>query len=122
MTERELLSHLAVAFDAFTSAWRSPFRSEERRDEVHVLEYTRFPRVAADSGARLAFTRDLSASGMCISSDRAEPVGSLLRVAMRDPEGRPLPVRIERVVWCRPAGDGRHWIGLERVSASDGCQ
>ena len=54
MTERELLSHLAVAFDAFTSAWRSPFRSEQRRDEVHVLEYTRFPRVAADVRAAIA--------------------------------------------------------------------
>jgi len=120
MTEHELLSHLALAFDAFTSAWRSPFRSEARRDAVHVLEYSRFPRVAADPGAHLAFTRDLSASGMCISSDQREPVGSLLRVVVRDEEGRPLPARIERVVWCRPAGDGRHWIGLERVSATDG--
>lgn len=110
------MDNLALAFDAFTSAWRSPFRGEPRRDEVHILEYTPFPRVAPDQVARIAFTRDLSASGMCIGSDQPETVGSLLRVVMRSADGRPEPARIERVVWCQPAGDGRHWIGLERVS------
>jgi hypothetical protein len=54
---------------------------------------------------------------MCIASDRPELVGALLRVVLRRADGRPDPSCIERVVWCEPAGDGRHWIGLERITS-----
>ena len=112
-----VIENLAHAFDAFTRSLRSPFRSEVRRDEERIVEYAPFPRVGAEERARIAVTRDVSESGLCISSERPEPVGSLLRIVMRDADGGPLPACIERVVWCRPGDDGRHWIGLERVTA-----
>lgn len=90
-------------------------RREPRRDVVRIVEYTRFPRVGTGSGPRFAFTRDFSISGMCIGCDEPEPAGSLLRLAVRDLVGRPSHPRLERVVWCEPAGDGRFWLGLERV-------
>ena len=114
-----VIANLALAFDAITRSYRSPFRSEPRRDEVRIVEYTPFPRVGASEGARIAFTRDVSQSGLCIGSDRPEPVGSLLRVVVRGTDGRPDPACIERVVWCQPAGDGRHWIGLERITSAE---
>lgn len=113
-----VLENLALAFDALTRSYRSPFRSEARRDEVCIVEYAPFPRVGAGAGARIAFTRDLSGSGLCIGSDQPEPVGSCLRVVLRAPDGRPDPPCVARVVWCVPAGDGRHWIGLERIRSA----
>ena len=113
-----VLENLALAFDALTRSYQSPFRSEPRRDEVRIVEYTPFPRVAAGETPRIGFTRDVSGSGMCIGSDQPEAVGTLLRVVVRGTDGRPERPCVERVVWCRPASDGRHWIGLERVGAS----
>jgi hypothetical protein len=113
-----VIESLALAFDALTRSYRSPFRAEPRRDEVRIVEYTPFPRVAADARPRIGFTRDLSASGMCIGSEWPEAVGSLLRVVVRASDGQPDRPCVERVVWCRPAGDGRHWIGLERVEGA----
>ena len=112
-----VLDNLALAFDALTRSYQSPFRSERRRDEVCIVEYTPFPRVAASQPPRIGFTRDVSESGMCLGSDHPEAVGSLLRIVVRGVDGRPERPRVERVVWCQPARDGRHWIGLERVGA-----
>ena len=111
-----IVENLAQAFDTFTEAWRSPFRSEPRRDEVRIVEYTPFPRTAPEPAPRIGFTRDVSPSGMCIGSDRAEAVGELLRVVLREGDGSSERPCIDRVVWCHPSGDGRYWIGLERVS------
>ncbi len=113
-----VIENLAQAFDAIGRSYRSPFRGEARREETWIVEYTPFPRVDAAEGPRIAFTRDVSASGMCIVSDCPEPVASLLRVVLRRGDGRPEPPSIERVVWWQPSGDGCHWIGLERVSSA----
>jgi len=112
-----VLDNLALAFDALTRSYESPFRSEPRRDEVRIVEYTPFPRTAASHPPRIGFTRDVSESGMCVGSDHPEAVGSLLRIVLRGTDGRPERPRVERVVWCQPARDGRHWIGLERVGS-----
>ncbi len=112
-----VLDNLALAFDALTRSYQSPFRSASRLDEVRIVEYTPFPRVAASLTPRIGFTRDVSDSGMCIGSDHPEAVGSLLRIIVRGADGRPDRPCVERVVWCQPASDGRHWIGLERVGA-----
>ena len=104
---------LAFTLDALRPG---PIRRESRTDTVRNVEYTRFPRVGPDRGTRVGFTRDLSATGMCIGTDEPESVGSLLRVAIRDLDGRPSPPCIERVVWCSRARDGRHWVGLERLT------
>jgi hypothetical protein len=104
---------LAFTLDALRPG---PIRRESRTDTVRIVEYTRFPRVGPDHGTRVGFTRDLSATGMCIGTDEPESVGALLRVAIRDLDGRPSPPCIERVVWCSRARDGRHWVGLERLT------
>lgn len=106
---------LAFTLDAVRPG---PIRREPRRDTVRIVEYTRFPRVSPDPGPRIGFTRDISASGMCIGTDEAETVGSLLRVSVRDLEGRPSKPCIERVVWCSRNREGRHWIGLERLTGT----
>jgi hypothetical protein len=93
-----------------------PVRRELREDTLRIVEYTRFPRVAVDGGTQLGFTRDLSASGMCLGVDDAEPIGSLLRVSVSGLDGSPSPARIERVVWCSAERDGRYWLGLELIS------
>ena len=112
-----IVDNLALAFDTLTEAYRSPFRSESRRDEVRIVEYTPFPRTASGQVPRIGFTRDVSPSGMCIGSDHEEAVGALLRVVLRAGDGQAERPCIDRVVWCRPASDGRFWIGLERVSS-----
>jgi hypothetical protein len=96
-----------------------PPYARERREERFVLvrhvEYTPFPRVAVHQRGRLAFTRDVSASGLCLRTDAPEPVGSLLRVAVRGVDGRPARVAVARVVWTHPTIDGAHWVGLSIV-------
>jgi hypothetical protein len=104
---------LAFTLDALRPG---PIRRESRTDTVRIVEYTRFPRVGPDRGTRVGFTRDLSATGMCIGTDEPESVGALLRVAIRDLDGRPSPPCIERVMWCSRARDERHWVGLERLT------
>ena len=92
-----------------------PVRRERREETVRIIEYTGFPRSAPDSGPRYGFTRDFSASGMCVGVDEAESISALLRVTVRGIDGRPERTAIERVVWCSAARDGRFWLGLEQV-------
>jgi hypothetical protein len=87
-------------------------RREERDRVVRMVEFTPFPRVACDLEKRVAFTRDESASGMCLGTDSPESVGELLRVIVRGVDGQPTLDCLARVVWCRPRPEGRHWIGL----------
>jgi hypothetical protein len=91
-------------------------RREERIDVVRIVEYTRFPRGGEDVTPRIAFTRDLSPSGMCIGADEPELAGTLLRVTLRGVDGAPGTPVVDRVVWCSRAFDGRWWIGLESLT------
>ena len=91
-----------------------PVRCETRVESVRIIEYAPVPRSSAE-GSRYGFTRDFSASGMCVGVDEREPAGSLLRVTLRGIDGRPAQTAIERVVWCSEARDGRYWLGLEQV-------
>lgn len=92
-------------------------RREVREEVVRDVEYCRFPRVCADQRPRIGFTRDVSPSGLCLRVDVAEPVGSLLRVAVRGIDGAARREAIARVVWSRPTADGGHWMGLALVEA-----
>ncbi len=87
-------------------------RHEAREDRVKVVQYCRFPRVCADQRMRTAFTRDVSATGLCVRVDAAEPVGALLRLVPRGVDGEPEPERIGRVAWTRPTADGGRWLGI----------
>jgi len=91
-------------------------RREPRMDVVRIVEYTHFPRVDSESTPRLAFTRDVSASGMCIGADEPEPTDTMLRVTLRGVDGDPGITVVDRVVWCSPTQDGRWWIGLESMT------
>ncbi len=94
-------------------------RSETREDGVRIAEYTGFPRRSSDQGTRVGFTRDFSASGLCLGVDLGENVGALLRVTVRYPDGSPGYTSIQRVVWCSAERDGRFWIGLELLSGTE---
>ena len=87
-------------------------RRERREELVRHVEYCPFPRARPDQGLRVGFTRDLSPSGMCLRIDTPEPVGSLLRVTLREVDGKPRLEGIARIVWSSPTIDGGHWIGL----------
>ncbi len=105
---------IPLPFDgAAAPALRNPdaVRKERRKDEVHIVEYAPFPRLGKQAG-RVAFTRDVSESGMCLGVDAPEQGGSLLRVLVRDVDGRTTLDSLTRVVWCRTTPDGRWWLGL----------
>jgi hypothetical protein len=107
------IEDLAFTLDAIRP---QPMRREPRADTVRIVEYTRFPRVGPDSARRVGFTRDLSAWGLCIGADDPETPGSLLRVIVREVDGRASRPTIARVVWCSETEDERFWIGLEQLT------
>jgi hypothetical protein len=91
-------------------------RRENRDEKIRIVEYSSFPRVAHQQQLRLGFTRDLSEAGMCLGVDQREPVGSLLRLCIRDLDGLTADAYIGRVVWTRSERDGRYWLGLELIT------
>lgn len=104
---------------ASTHSFSTGERREAREDTVRIVEYSRYPRDAAERRRHRGFTRNLSETGMCIGVGRPERVGALLKLCIRDVDGlRPEPI-IARVVWARSEPDGRCWLGLERIS--DAC-
>jgi hypothetical protein len=92
-----------------------PLRREERLDVVRRVDYAPYPRARTAQSERIGFTRDLSASGMCLRIDVAEPVGSLLRLMQSELDGRPGRESIARVVWSSPTVDGGCWVGLALI-------
>jgi PilZ domain len=91
-------------------------RREPREETVRLAEFAPFPRVRRDQRWQGGLTRDLSATGACIQTEEAPPVGSLLRVIVRSVDGRPTAESIARVVWCQALGPGRVRLGLETVA------
>jgi len=105
--------HLAFSLDAVRP---QPIRREPRVDTVRIVQYTRFPRIGPDPARRVGFTRDLSANGLCIGADDPEEPGTMLRVIIREIDGRARRPSIVRVAWCAETGDDRYWIGLEQLT------
>jgi len=91
-------------------------RIEPRTETVRIVEYAEFPRRVSERGLRVGFTRDISVSGVCLGADHPEPVGSMLRLGIRDLDGGRVDARIGRVAWTSDASDGRHWIGVELLT------
>jgi hypothetical protein len=98
-----------------TTGTQRTARREERVAVVRHVEYTPFPRVSAHQRGRLAFTRDVSPSGLCLRVEAPECVGALVRVAVHGVDGRPARVAIARVAWSAPTVDGAWWVGLSIV-------
>ncbi len=107
---------LAVALSSLEPGEPPSRRAHPRIENVRIVEYTPFPRLAPDQHPRGGFTRDLSEGGMCIGVDDPEPVGALLRVTLLGVDGCPGRPCVERVVWCSQARDSRHWLGLEQLT------
>ena len=112
-----------AAVDSCGEAAKGPIRlrSEAREDGVRIAEYTGFPRRGSEQCPRVGFTRDFSASGLCLGVDLGENVGALLRVTVRQPDGSPGHTSIRRVIWCSAERDGRYWIGLELLRGTETC-
>ena len=98
---------------------RRTVRREEREETLRLVDYVGFPRASDDPTTRVGFTRDLSDGGMCIGVDDPEPIGALLRVTLLGVDGCPGRHCVERVVWGSQARDGRHWLGLERLTYNE---
>jgi hypothetical protein len=96
----------------------SGLRREARSETLRIVEYARFPRFSRDQRLQLGFTRDISASGMCLGVDREEEVGALLKLGIRSVDGRDAESVVARVVWSSATGDDRFWIGLQLVADS----
>jgi hypothetical protein len=94
------------------AAWRT---RDTRERTVRQVEFSQFPRATRGDGTQLGFTRDESASGMCLGADHAEPLGALLRIVVRGTDGRPALDCVARVVWTRERNDGRWWLGVQIV-------
>lgn len=90
-------------------------RAEIREQVVRLVEYAPFPRSSAEQRTRIAFTRDVSRSGLCLGATSAEPVGSLLHVTVRCVDGRPTLETLARVSWCASDDEGRFLVGLQLV-------
>jgi hypothetical protein len=95
---------------------RTGRRREVRNDTVRILEFSRYPRDAAEQQLRIGFTRDLSHTGMCVGVDQGERVGAILKVCVHDVDGGRTEPSIARVVWTKAESDGRFWLGLELLS------
>ena len=91
-------------------------RSEARKETLRIVEYSHFPRVAQQPQQRVCFTRDLSQSGLCLGVDECEPVGSLLRLCVRNVDGRREAASVGRVAWTSAERDGRYWLGVELLA------
>ena len=91
-------------------------RSESRTQIVRIVEYTPYPRRTRDERRRVAFTRDTSASGMCIAVETPEEPGTLLRVVGTNVDGDASSDTLARVAWCAPRSEGR---GSESVVFCD---
>jgi len=89
-----------------------PMRTEKREQVVRVVEYSHYPRISRDERRNVGFTRDESRSGMCVAVNAREDEGTLLRVALRNVDGRATLDALARVVWCDARPDGRYWLGL----------
>lgn len=93
-------------------------RRREKRDPwVRQVEISPFPRVLLAEGQRVGTTRDHSASGLCVRTEAAQPVGRLLRVVVRDVDGRPALESVGRVAWCGSAGGEACWVGLSLLAS-----
>ncbi len=93
-------------------------RAEERRPVVRSLEYSHYPRKAAQQSRLKGLSRDESSTGLCAVVDRPEARGSLLQVGLHDLDGNFCLEALALVVWCRARQDGRYAMGLNFLANS----
>ena len=103
---------------AIPAVCRRVERRQERRSIVRMVDYSPFPRAAADEQVRTGFAKDESVSGLCVAVDSAQMIGTLLRVVVRGVDGMPARDAIARVVWCSAHAEGGYHVGLELMRES----
>ena len=111
-------SDMGASVQGGSGASEGPIRRERRVPLVREVEYTPFPRSSLSRGERAGFTRDLSPSGMCLRVTSPERIGALLRIVVRDVDGRPTLDSVGRITWCEPIVEGGWWMGLSLVGRS----
>ncbi|MDJ0788180.1 MAG: PilZ domain-containing protein [Myxococcota bacterium] len=111
------MSALEVQIPLFERTNREATRREPRQALVRRVEYCRFPRVCADQRMRVAFTLDVSPSGLCIHGGEAEPVGALLRLCVQGLDGVREPEQLARVAWSAADAEDSHRMGLELLES-----
>jgi hypothetical protein len=93
-------------------------RIEPRQRIVHVVEYSHYPRRSAEQTQRVAYTQDLSTTGLGLDlRERVQP-GELLRVTLREIDGSVLVDGLARVVWAGDLKDGRARAGVSILRKS----
>jgi hypothetical protein len=97
----------------YQSTARTAQRVEPRQRVVHVVEYSRYPRRAANETRRVAYTQDLSRTGLGLDLRERVAPGELLRVILREIDGTPLVDGLARVVWSSDLKEGRARAGVE---------
>jgi hypothetical protein len=97
--------------------WHS-LRDAKRDRVVRIVEYSHYPRTCGEERRKIGFTRDESATGMCILVDDREKKGELLRVLVSSIDGQAGPDALARVVWCEEREDGRYWVGIALMEQS----
>jgi hypothetical protein len=94
-------------------------RAEPREQVLRVADVAPFPSDANGEPPGTGFALDESASGLCLQLETAVSEGALLRVKLRDFDGRIAREEIVRVAWCRTREGGRYNVGLEVVDEKD---
>jgi hypothetical protein len=84
---------------------------------VVPVEITPFPRLSSEDTREVVYSRDRSASGLCVGTKRPQIEGRLVRVRVLEQDGHIKAPRLARVVWCSPRDGGEHWMGLELITA-----
>jgi hypothetical protein len=117
-TRRQLKLDLDQHLTAIPAVSHPTRRQHERRPILRMVDYSPFPRAAADEQVRTGFAKDESVTGLCIAVKSPHGIGSLLRVVVRGVDGTPARDAIARVVWCRTKPEGDYHVGLELMRES----
>ncbi len=95
-------------------------RIENRDAMIRLAEYSPFPWTNADQRRNEAVTINISQTGICLRVDTPIEPDSMLRVIVRDLDGKPYRDALARVAWCRKEQSGSSILGLTLV-AEMGC-
>lgn len=108
---------LAFDFGGNASIGRPrPVRKVQREETVRLVEFAPFPRIQRDQQWRHGFTLDRSSRGLCVRAKDVAPIGSLIRIILRNVDGQPSLDGVARVIWSARGAGGAARMGLEVVA------
>lgn len=93
-----------------------PNRGGRVSPEARLAEWSPFPRSRPDPQWQVGFARRVSTSALRLDVEHGVPVGSLLRVLLRDADGRPTLDAVTRVDWALQDDQARVTVGLSVVA------